>query len=77
MKLSKTLTVALTNAAFVTAPQVPVLAQDAETSAERQKVSFALKTDALSHGSKGYSGIANVTLRNGPQFTSQMRHPEL
>jgi hypothetical protein len=69
MKISKIMPVVLTHAAFVAALIVPVRAQDAgRPEEERPKVSFALETDALSYGLKGYSGIANVTLRNGLQF---------
>ena len=69
MKISGIMTVALTQAAFVAAVQMPVRAQDAQMrKEERPKVSFALETDALSYGLKGYSGIVTVTLRNGLQF---------
>lgn len=37
---------------------------------ERPKVSFAVETDALSYPLKGYSGIFNVTFRNGFQVAA-------
>jgi hypothetical protein len=65
MKITRIMTVVLTQAAIVATLQTPVQAQDVE---ETPKVSFAIETDALSYALKGYSGIVNVTLRNGLQF---------
>jgi len=69
MKVSQIITVAWTCAALVATLELPLQAQTAQTpSDERPKVSFAVETDALAYALKGYSGIANVTLRNGLQF---------
>ncbi|MSV29374.1 MAG: hypothetical protein EXQ52_11640 [Bryobacterales bacterium] len=74
MKVVKTMSVVLTQAAILAALQMPARAQDAGTQPEERpsdpskKVSFALEADALAYGLKGYSGIVNVTLPNGLQF---------
>lgn len=71
MKLTMNMTVVLAQATILAALQMPARAQDAATQEElRPKVSVALETDALSYALKGYSGIVNVTLRNGLQFAA-------
>jgi hypothetical protein len=69
MNITKNIAAVLTHAAILAALQLPAQAQDPATQAEtRPRVSFAVESDALAPALKGYSGIVNVTLRNGLQF---------